>query len=59
MEYTNRPLMRYEDGEFLGLATSEQAEASDKALAGDGGVGAFETEVDGEIVTCYVPNEEN
>jgi hypothetical protein len=59
-QYINRPLMRYDNAEFLRLATQEEAEASDRAMARDGGIGAIDAdpEGDGKVVTCYVPPEE-
>ena len=46
-------LYDYSTGELIREATEDEIAASDKAAARDGGVGAFEAEVDGEMITAY------
>ena len=47
-------LMRYVDGSYIRDATFAERYESDAAAENDGGVGAFQTEINGEKVTVYV-----
>lgn len=47
-------LHNYATGDYLRRATIAERDASRKAATLDGGIGAFDVEIDGEEVTCYV-----